>query len=839
MKVLRARVMPTALVALSFAAALQAAAGQSQALWGESPIAEPYSYVGAGGLCGPEVPESPDPLVTYRWRDPKATDSLEIYLLRPTGASADVPGSFENLQSLQGERPNVTVKGAGEITLDFGRELPAWVEFDSPDCPGNVQMSISEYRAPFPGKTGTPVRHGNTYRLELNKELYEGVRFAWIRAQSPGTPWHITGVRAVCQTKPVNYNGSFSCSDPMLTRIWYMCAYTVRAAYCKDYFGAILMERGDRISWTGDAHISQGASLVAFGNHDFIKRNLENTAKDSNGIRSYALCWVLSLLDFYYYTGDAATLAKYIPNACEKLDDAYKVFGTNPGLRFYGWDDRLCAGFEIWFRKGPDAQEAQNAYKLFSIRAWHDFARAMDQAGRSDLRDKYNGYAAEKMAELRREPGWLPHFGLHAAVDAVNTGLLSADEEAGLLQRLFQDRVNRVTLAPFNQYFIIRALARLHRGDDALTAVRDLWGGMIRYGGTTTFEVYRPSWNQAIGVNDPVPNSQSGIVCLCCPWGSGPARFLQEEVLGIGPTSPGFKTYDVLPHLGRTLTRVSGTTPTPLGPISASFDVSNGLCRVSAPAGTVGRIGIPKAERTITRILVDGKLAWDGSYRPVPGISAAGQDADFVYFTSVQPGSYAFEVSYRGEPPAYQEQPEVYAARFLRQDALTGGSWGGVYGKSGYVLCNYRGDGSDESSLPAYVTSVEYYRAFPKSGRPDATMWAKDTSSTAALAPGPDNKKPRNAAAYSNVDQTMSLTIGIDGTRDYQVALYFVDWDDKGRSEAVEMMDAATLNLVAPVKVVKNHAGGVYLVYSYNRSVKFRLNKIRGELVTLSGIFFD
>ena len=53
------------------------------------------------------------------------------------------------------------------------------------------------------------------------------------------------------------------------------------------------------------------------------------------------------------------------------------------------------------------------------------------------------------------------------------------------------------------------------------------------------------------------------------------------------------------------------------------------------------------------------------------------------------------------------------------------------------------------------------------------------------------------------------------------------------------MMDAATLDQVAPVEVVKNHAGGVYLVYRYNRSAKFRFNKVRGDLVTLSGIFFD
>ena len=85
----------------------------------------------------------------------------------------------------------------------------------------------------------------------------------------------------------------------------------------------------------------------------------------------------------------------------------------------------------------------------------------------------------------------------------------------------------------------------------------------------------------------------------------------------------------------------------------------------------------------------------------------------------------------------------------------------------------------------------------------------------------------------------MTLTIGVEGTRDYQVALYFVDWDNQGRREAVEMMDATTLKLVALVKIVDTFAGGKYLVYTYNKSAKFRFNKIRGETVTLSGIFFD
>jgi uncharacterized protein with ACT and thioredoxin-like domain len=53
------------------------------------------------------------------------------------------------------------------------------------------------------------------------------------------------------------------------------------------------------------------------------------------------------------------------------------------------------------------------------------------------------------------------------------------------------------------------------------------------------------------------------------------------------------------------------------------------------------------------------------------------------------------------------------------------------------------------------------------------------------------------------------------------------------------MMDAGTLNQVAPVKIVDDFSGGAYLVYKYSKSAKFRINKVRGPIVSLSGIFFD
>jgi alpha-L-rhamnosidase len=812
----------------------------------KSPITEPYRYVNEGGYEGRKVPLSPDPLVSYRWPNPQAGNELEIYLLKPETISTEAPASFGNLESLKEKSPNVEVRGIGSIRLDFGRESAAWLEFDSPDLSDSVEMSISEYNQParagiVPGretKTLCPTKYRNTYRLELNKELYEGVRFGWIHVRSFSKNWHITGVRLVCQIRPTNYNGSFSCSDTLLTRIWYAGAYTVKLNLLKDYFGAILMYRGDRYSWTGDAHPAQAASMVAFGNYDVVKKNIDFTARESNGIRSYALYWVLSLIDYFNYTGDSATLNAYAVNAMEKLDDAYKLYGTNPNLEYFGWDERLGAGFEH-----PNIPEPQRAYKMLSIRAWKLFGDAMASCGRTDLQSQYSRYADEKIKAWRENAGWYIDFGLHAGADAINTGLLNSAEKSAIYHNSLSDRLNRISYSPFNQYFVIQALSLVNQYDDAFSSIRDLWGGELKYGGTSFFEDYRPSWNSLVGENDPIPNNQCGFVSLCHPWGAGVTKWLSEEVLGIKPTSPGFGTYDILPHLGRTLTRVSGDIPTLKGKIAAGFDVSTGVGSVTSPAGTIGRIGIPKAYKNIASITINGAVVWNGVFHPVAGIGGASEDALFVYFSGVQPGSYKFLTKYKGTTPAYKEQDWSYPARYVGIDSVTSGNWGGVYGKDGYTLCNYYGSSKDKQSLPSYVSSIDYYKV-KGNGKPLDLVWEPNTNDRRALASDMTNSVPRTAACLNAIDPdqiayTFTFTANVKDTHKYKISLYFLDWDNKGRKIAVEMFDANTLNLVAPVRIVRDCVGGAYLTYAYDKSVKFRIDMVRGSNAVLSGIFFD
>jgi|GEM_PF-3381204 len=45
--------------------------------------------------------------------------------------------------------------------------------------------------------------------------------------------------------------------------------------------------------------------------------------------------------------------------------------------------------------------------------------------------------------------------------------------------------------------------------------------------------------------------------------------------------------------------------------------------------------------------------------------------------------------------------------------------------------------------------------------------------------------------------------------------------------------------MIAPVQVVDRFDGGKYLIFSYNKSAKFRIDQVRGDNAVLSGLFFD
>lgn len=326
---------------------------------------QPWLPLHGGGFTGHPVPSSPDPLVAYVWPDiPAINDTqLQIFPVAPVSCGPSPgsdPSSFINASLC--DSSSVTVVGNGTLLIDFGVELPAWFEIDSPDLAdadlGSIEFGISEYNVPdYVGgfKTGSPKKYGTTYRLETNGELYEGVRYGFLIVHhAPSTPFTVTAFRAVSQAKPVNYVGSFSSAgDPILERVFYTAAYTVRATLQSQYMGSILMDRGDRFSWMGDAYPTEATSMAVFGNYPFVFNNLNRSKGDCQGIATYCLYFVLSVAGYWKETGDVNGTAYLAPNVVGYLEEAIGRWENPQGLRFVGWDDRTGACLHVGFHPPP------------------------------------------------------------------------------------------------------------------------------------------------------------------------------------------------------------------------------------------------------------------------------------------------------------------------------------------------------------------------------------------------------------------------------------------------------------------------------------------------------
>lgn len=700
---------------------------------------EPYLPLNGGAFSGAPQPSSPDPLIRYVWT-PGAynASALQIFSLPPVAAGptpATNRSSFLNASSCVGASAcALTVAGAGTLLVDFGVETAGWFEFDSNDITagdaGLLQLGISEYatygRGGWVGgyKVGGATRYGSTFRLETNDELYEGVRYASVTlTAAPSAPFTITALRVVAQALPVNYEGAFhSAGDPLLERVWWTGAYTIRVLLLPTYMGSVLMDRGDRISWTGDAFVSQSTFYSFSSAYGIPKQNLLLTSCDDccQGIASYCLLFVLSACNYLEQTNDTATFLPLVPTIERKLEEAQRRVTTSDfplhSMRFWGWDDRTGSGFA-----NDTTPETIAQYKFLSIRCWTTFSAAVAPFNAS-LSARYAGYAAAAVAALRAAPAqpWWGQLGLHAGADALNAGFVTPEEAAGIVALALSDIVTLPSLSHFNSFFVLTAASAAGQLDGGVEQVRRFWGADLALGATTFFEVGHPELASILQPGPTaLPGEQNGWTLLCADWSTGATQWLSQWVLGVRPLAPGFSRALFAPHIAHGMEGVAGAHPTPHGIIAVRVD--GGAVEVAAPAG-VGEVVVQLSEVTLARMGLSGAPlealvveveaagvgagagalpASVGSPGDAPLLderAPGGPRARALFFSlpggtrwrlRVRNGGAARGAPIRDAPTLPPYGPPSYPGQFLGTDATTRGDWRGVFGAEGYALFGF------------------------------------------------------------------------------------------------------------------------------------------------------
>ena len=84
---------------------------------------------------------------------------------------------------------------------------------------------------------------------------------------------------------------------------------------------------------------------------------------------------------------------------------------------------------------------------------------------------------------------------------------------------------------------------------------------------------------------------------------------------------------------------------------------------------------------------------------------------------------------------------------------------------------------------------------------------------------------------------SFSVDVNLTDGLTHQVGLYFLDWDNAGRSEQVQVLNAA--GAVLDRRTLSSFSGGQYDVWDVSGHVTFRITDLTGPNAVLGGLFFD
>ncbi len=310
----------------------------------------------------------------------------------------------------------------------------------------------------------------------------------------------------------------------------------------------------DRRLWLGDLRLQAMASDVSLVNHDLVKRCLYIHAlgvrKDgtvascvfekpdwhigNEFIPDYALLFGDVLLRYAQSSGDWDTARDLWPVAlrqtvlCDRCFDKRNLFHNPDDLwLFIDWHDEL------------DRQAAEQATTIYGLRSLENLARELghhDEAARLATRRKQLTLAA-------REHLYDADFGLVVSgkskqiswasqVWMILAGVLTRSEAQRAFNLLDQREDALRPITPYLYHHVVEAMVQCGLSDRARHLVEWYWGGMVKHGATTFWEVYKPDDHFLSPYGSHLHNS------YCHAWSCTPSWFIRKGLLTMDVATP-------------------------------------------------------------------------------------------------------------------------------------------------------------------------------------------------------------------------------------------------------------------------------------------------------------
>jgi hypothetical protein len=568
-----------------------------------SPPSNPY-----GALRRRPIPQLEGQTRTPKILRATLVEGVEATQPPPEAARADEERPILKSFPIDSDWP-LTLEGDGTllVLVDFGEIVSGLVgiELEAP-AGAEIELAVRETEIP-PQDAGLDPTSPASFRYHTrgDRDRFEsfdsmGFRYGLLAIRNARGPILLQRFWVRERLYPVAGGSHFSCSDPLLDRIYEVGKRSVAINAHDAYLDCPSREQR---GWTGDAVVHQMVHLTTNSDWGLARwhAQMSNSPRPdgmlpmaagsdfeatSVTIPEWPLHWIRSLWNLWRYTADRERLQELMPAA----ENILRWF-----LPYRGEDGLVCH-VDQWVLVDwaalhlSDTSSCLNAQWARALLEFSEISEWLGDAGRTrwardlhaeirtafeifwdESRGSYVDHAIDGEAQLPMSQ--------HAGATAVWADLVDAQriprvldtitESSRLVRATWMEIVGPgylvlgagepnwdvkeqiVAAQPFYRFIVHDALAKAGRADQIPSLCRD-WGEFLERGETSWPEL----WNGGTH---------------CHGWGSTPTRDLIEYTLGIRPAEPGFAVARIAPRLGD-LARAAGAAPTPHGLIHLRVD---------------------------------------------------------------------------------------------------------------------------------------------------------------------------------------------------------------------------------------------------------------------------
>ncbi|OQY31844.1 MAG: hypothetical protein B6241_13030 [Spirochaetaceae bacterium 4572_59] len=505
---------------------------------------------------------------------------------------------------------NPSDQGDIELSYDLGEQRIGYFNFDI-ICEEGLELQISGIENI--AKTGE-IQHSNMVTTNLNGMTYitrEGLnqftsykrrsgRFIFLSIRNQNRPLKIRHMGLIESTYPVDYQGSFRCSDNSLTSIWDISARTLKLCMEDTFTDCPLYEQ---TLWVGDARNEALFAYPIFGSVDIARNSIDLAGQSlerypivgcqvpsawDSIIPIWSFLWVISIWDHYWYTGDSGFVKERYHQIIKNLKGAEGYIDKDNLFSAAMWNLFDWAGIDQDQRKVlynsqffvGAIEAAHKCGELIGDREnleWLESLKIKLIAAINKLWD----YDKKSYPDSIRDDGTIsPQTCQHTSFLSLLYNISNDKNRAQIKANTIKPLKEMTTVgSPFAILYLYEALEKIGADKEILESIHKNYLPMLESGATTVWETFPGTDWAPEGALFPTRSHAHA-------WSSAPAYFLNRIILGIRQSAAGGEAFTISPQIGD-LNWASGSTQSAKGRIEVMWERKGPKLsvRVKAPAG--------------------------------------------------------------------------------------------------------------------------------------------------------------------------------------------------------------------------------------------------------------